>query len=145
MHVYLFTVLLVYIASFFGVGSLMGLVAFPPPPFTFTFPGFTEGGIGSATYTIPWTSMLAFVTLVILGIIFILNVANINIFGSGLKLDAKHLSTVIAGIILSGFVGYTLSAMFPASVPFLVTIFLVWIPTIALVYSVIAEAGGGNG
>ena len=134
---------MIYIALFYIVGSVVGMLTFPPPDFTFELPGFARIGIERQVYTVPWTGMLAFVALVCVGLIIFLNLVNVEIAGTGLNIDSKYISTIIIGVIMSGFLGYTLVGAFPVDTPFMVTIMFAWIPIILLLYSMIYRAGAG--
>lgn len=143
-HILIFASILIYIALFYITGSFSGLLTFPPPPFTFEFLGFSELGLGRAIYVVPWTGMLLFIGVVCITMVILLNLVNLEVLGTGLKLDAKHISTLVIGMIMTGFIGYTLAGAFPVTTPFMVTILMVWIPIILLGYSMIYQAGAGS-
>jgi len=80
----------------------------------------------------------------IAAIIVIVFFGNASFLGTGLNINTKYLSTIVAGFTISAGIGTTMTQMLPADVPLIASFFLVYIWCILLVYSVIMYAGAGS-
>lgn len=120
--------------------ALTPLGVYPIPDFSFNFVGFGDLGIGATTYNISWISLMSFFIITMVAIVIIINLLNTKVIDSGLNIDAKQLSTMTVGLIFSGMIGSTMQLML-VGVPFIIGIFLIWIPIGILCYSIIVDTG----
>lgn len=145
-HLYFITFCMFYFLFFTSILSITPLGTFPPPPLIFTFPAIVFGPVtvvGATEYTVQWAELAGLVIGAMLLIVIAVNLANVQVAGSGINIDAKQISTIIVGGIMSGLLGSTLNMMLPADMPIIVSLIFIW-PFIGLLaYSIIVEAGKG--
>ncbi len=123
-----------YLLFFYMIGSIIGVVQFPPPPFSVD--------IWGKVISISFENM-AFLMTVIVTTVVVLTALTIKVFGSGVDIDVSYVATLAIALAVGGFLAWLLGAIMPA-VPIMVTAILVWPFIIALVYGVVAMARGGG-
>lgn len=139
-HLNIAIICIAYIAFFFSMLALTPVGVYPIPDFQFSFGGITDANIGAMDISISWGLLMTFFIVTMLVVVVAINLLNTNIVGSGLNIDAKQLSTIVVGLIFSGMIGSTMQLML-TDVPFIIGIFLIWIPIGILCYSVIMDVG----
>lgn len=140
----IFEFCLFYIAGFSALTSLTPLGTFPPRDIVFSTPALGDV-VPPVSWSIPWIAFIGILASVcIVAIVIIVFFGNASFLGSGLNINTKYLSTIVAGFTISAGVGTTMTQMLPADVPLIATFFLVYLWCILLVYSVIMYAGTGH-
>ena len=143
-HMDIFEFCLLYIGCFTALLSLTPLGSFPPRDITYTTPALF-GFIPMMEWSIPWYAFIGGLgTAAIASIITVSLLGNVTVAGSGVNLNVKYVSTIIAGFTISAGLGTTLTQMMPTSMPVIANFFLVWIWVVLLCYSVIIHAGAGG-
>lgn len=141
-----------YILCFSALFSLTPLGSFPPRDIGFTTPPLYLGDvklIDAQAFLIPWVNSIIVLGVAGVSLIIALSlISNVSfsVLGTGVSwnFNAKYVSTIIMGVVVSGGLGISMTQMLPASMPLVVTFFLVWVWMILLLYSVIMYAGAGS-
>jgi len=151
-HMDIFEYSVFYVVCFSALFSLTPLGSFPPRDICFTTPSLYLGDIkliDAQYFAIPWVNSVIVLGVTGLALIIALSlISNVSftVLGTGVSwnFNAKYVSTIIMGFVVSGGLGVTMTQMLPLDMPLLVTFFLVWVWMILLLYSVIMYAGAGS-
>ncbi|GAH96212.1 unnamed protein product [marine sediment metagenome] len=124
-----------YLLIFSVLGSLIGVVVFPPPAMAFGFWGVN-------------ISLSFWNAAALLGVIATLLVLffglSAKIAGSGIDFDMGYMVTIGVGLFVGGLLAWTMIGMMP-TVPIQATALLTWPFVLLLIYGIVTGSRGGGG